>query len=70
MITKTTGALVVSYVYDSLNRRVSMTDQHDTTNYSYNELSLLTEVERGSIVRYAYDELGRKEKVVEFQNNS
>ncbi|MEZ6048649.1 MAG: putative Ig domain-containing protein [Planctomycetaceae bacterium] len=52
----------VTYTYDDLNRKTSMTDDRGTTNYSYDIDGRLTQIDSPEgIINYEYDEItGRK----------
>jgi RHS repeat-associated protein len=59
-LTSKSGAVTVSYAYDDVGRRTSMTDSIGTTTYSYNTVNQLTSttVPGSKTIAYAYNNVG------------
>ena len=60
-VTSSKDNKIVTYTYDRLGNRKSMTDETGTTNYTYSNLShLLSETKDGVTKTYTYDKNGTK----------
>src|SRR5207245_1958293 len=53
---------VITYSYDPNGNRLSMTDPHGVTNYTYDAMNrvLVINGTNGNTVKYTYDALGRR----------